>query len=136
MALAKLILAHEAALAVGGADTAAAAGRVYDKIQAHLVPLLGSAGVRALLVRSVMKLRQGQFLFLEVAVVESSTKLREHLQAQATDVAAASAEALFGTFFALITTFIGERLTTQALRRAWPAIEQIAAGAITTETDK
>jgi hypothetical protein len=31
--------------------------------------------------------------------------------------------ALFGAFFGLITTFIGERLTTQALRNVWPTIE-------------
>ena len=71
-----------------------------------------------------MKLRQGQFPFLEVAVVDSSTKLRECLHAQDAAVATESAAALFGTFFALITTFIGERLTTQALRRAWPTIEE------------
>ena len=104
-----------------------AAGRVYDTLQAHLAPLLGSAGVRALLARSA-KLTQRRFSFLEVAVVESSTKLRECLHAQDAAVATESAEALFGTFFALITTFIGERLTIEALRRAWPNIALGSAG--------
>jgi hypothetical protein len=48
------------------------------------------------------------------------------LQAQDPAVATESAAALFGTFFALITAFIGERLTTQILRRAWPTIEETA----------
>lgn len=130
VAMARLLLAHE-----GAADGAAAAGgKIYDKLQAHLTPLLGSAGVRALLARSA-KLAQRQFSFLEVVVVESSTNLRECLRAQDAAVATESAATLFGTFFSLITTFIGERLTTQALRRAWPTIEEIAP-ATTPETDK
>jgi len=135
MGRARLLLAHEGAVAGSAAECAAAAGRDYDKLHAHLAPLLGSAGVRALLVRSV-KLRQGQFPFLEVAVVDSSTKLAECLRAQDAAVAAELAAALFGTFFALINKFIGERLTTQALRRAWPTIEEIAPAATRTETDK
>lgn len=111
-----------------------AAGRVYDKIHAHLAPLLGSAGVRALLGRSI-KLSQSRFSFLEAASVESSTKLRECLQAQDAAVATESAAAVFGTFLALLTIFIGERLTTQALRRAWPTIEEMAPNT-TAETNK
>jgi hypothetical protein len=102
-----------------------AAGRVYDKLDTHLSPLLGSAGTRALLARSA-KLSQSRFSFLEAAVVESSTKLRECLQAQEAAVATESAAAVFGTFLALLTIFIGERLTNQALRRAWPTIEEMA----------
>ena len=121
---ARQLLAHEGA--AGSADEcAAAAGRVYDKLQVHLGPLVGSAGVQALLVRSV-KLTHEEFSFLEVDVLEGSTKLRECLQAQDPAVVTESAAALFGTFFALITTFIGERLTTQALRSAWPTIEEMA----------
>ena len=119
------LLAHEGA--AGAADEAAtAAGRVYDKLHAHLAPLVGTAGVRALFVRSA-KLAQGEFACLaEPAILESSTKLRQWLQAQDPAVATASAAALFGTFFGLLTTFIGERLTTQALRSAWPTIEETA----------
>lgn len=121
---ARLLLAHEGGLE-GQAEHAVAAERVYDKLHAHLAPILGSAGVRALLARSV-KLIRDRFPFLEVAVVESSTKLRECLQARESAVAGESAASLFGTFFALLTTFIGERLTTQVLRRAWPTIDDMA----------
>ena len=129
-------LAHEGAS--DSADACAtAAGRVYDQLQAHLAPLVGSAGVHALLVRSV-NLQRGEFSFLEVATLEGSTKLRESLQAQDPSVAMEAAAALFGTFFALLTTFIGERLTTQALRRAWPSVEEAAPSTTdtTAETNK
>lgn len=106
-------------------ECATAAGRVYDKLQAHVAPLLGAAGVQALLVRSV-KIVRGQFPFLEVSILEGSANLRACLEAQDPAVAAESAATLFGTFFALIAVFIGERLTTEVQRRAWPTIEASA----------
>jgi hypothetical protein len=48
------------------------------------------------------------------------------LQAQDPAVATESAAALFGNFFTLITTFIGERLTAQLLRSAWPNFDETA----------
>jgi hypothetical protein len=119
------LLAHEGA-AGSGDECAAAAGRVYDQLDARLAPLLGSAGVQALLVRSA-RLAQDDFPFLGAAAVpEGSTKLTECLRAQDPAVAIESAAALFAYFFTLLTTFIGERLTTQALRGAWPMIEELA----------
>ena len=124
MERARVLLAHEGAAASAG-ECATAAGRVYDKLHAQLAPLLGSAGVQALLARSV-KLTQREFPFLDVAALEGATKLRERLRAQDSAVATESAVALFGTFFTLLTKFIGERLTLQALRGAWPTIEEMA----------
>ena len=132
MERARQLLAHEAAAGSADARAATAAGRVYDKLHAHLAPLVGDAGVQLLFVRSA-KLAQGDFAWLtEVSILEGSTKLRECLQAQDPPIATESAAALFGTFFALLTTFIGERLTTQVLRRAWPTIDVTA----TEETRK
>lgn len=126
---AALLLLHEGAK--GGAEEAAiAAGRVYDKLEAHLAPLLGQAGVRALFVRSV-DLSRLAFPFLEASVVESSTPLRACLRRKDAAVAEASAAALFGTFFTLLSTFLGDRLTTQALRRAWPTLDEMAPSAET-----
>jgi len=126
MERARRLLAHEGA--AGSADECAtAAGRVYDKLHGHLAPILGAAGVQALLVRSE-KLTRSQFPFLAGATLEDSTKLREQLRTQDPAVAAESAAALFGMFFTLITTFIGDRLTTQVLRRAWPTIEEMPSG--------
>ena len=120
------LLALEGAASRADDRAATAAGRVYDKLHAHIAPLVGDAGVELLFVRSA-KLAQGEFAFLaEVSILEGSTKLRGCLQAQEPAVATESAAALFGTFFALITDFIGERLTTQVLRGAWPTIEETA----------
>jgi len=126
MERARRLLAHEGTAGSADERAATAAGRVYDKLHAHMAPLVGDAGVKLLLVRSA-KLAEGEFAGLaEVPIFEGSTKLRECLQAQDPAVATESAAALFGTFFALITAFIGERLTTQILRRAWPTIEETA----------
>lgn len=64
LARAKRLLAHEGAGAgASAAESAAAAGRIYEKLHAHLAPLVGAAGVQALLERSV-KLIQSEFSFL------------------------------------------------------------------------
>jgi hypothetical protein len=123
MATVKRLLAAEGSSDASAEAYGAAAAAVYDKLDAELSRLLGSAGFQALFARSA-KLAQREFACLsEVAVAEGSTKLRACLQALDAVTAAQAAEALFGTFFALLATFIGERLTTQALRNAWPAIE-------------
>ena len=120
---ARWLLAHESSASGAGDSAATAAGRVYDTLHAHLAPLLGGIGVQSLFVRSA-KLTPGEFGGLaQVSILEGSAKLREHWQAQGSIVDAESAVALFGTFLALVTTFIGERLVTQVLRRAWPTIE-------------
>ena len=123
---AKRLLAHEGAARGAEDGAAAAAGRVYEKLHAHLAPLLGVIGVQSLFVRSA-KLTPGEFSGLtEVSILDGSEKLREHLQAGGSAVDAESAAALFGTFLELLTTFVGERLVTQVLRSAWPTIEETA----------
>jgi hypothetical protein len=89
--------------------------------------ILGAAGVQALFVRSA-QLSHREFSFLDTTIVEGATTLREALRAQDPAAAMESAVALFGTFFALMTTFIGDRLTIQVLHGAWPTIEETASG--------
>lgn len=101
------------------------AGRVFDKFHAQLDPLIGAAGVRALLMRSA-KLVQSEYSFLDIGSLEGSVKLRECLRAQKAADARGAAVALCGTFIALVATFIGERLTTHALRGAWGTIDETA----------
>jgi hypothetical protein len=123
---ARRLLAYEGAAGSVDDRASTAAGRVYDKLNDHMAPLVGDEGVKMLLVRSA-KLTRGEFAHLaDVAIFERSAKLRECLHARDPGVAAESAEALFGTFLALITAFIGERLTTQVLRSAWPTLEETA----------
>lgn len=120
------LLALEDAASSADDRAASAAGRVYDKLHALLAPLLGDVGVELLFMRS-SKLVQGEFSGLaEVSILEGSAKLREHLQAQDPAIATESAASLFGTFFALITAMIGERLANQVLRSAWPTIPETA----------
>ena len=112
--------------AKGGADNCAiAAGLVFDKLFARLAPLVGSAGVKALLARSA-KLTGRHLGILEVSDVESSAALRARLSVQDHSVAMELSAALFGLFFTLIVTYIGQRLTTQVLRSAWPTLNDDA----------
>ncbi len=119
---ARRLFAHERSLSDGSGVPAA--GRVYDKLFAHLAPILGDAGVQLLFVRSA-KLENGEFaVLLDVPILEGAMKLRQCLHARAPALAEEAAVSFFATFFALMTTFVGARLTSEVLRRAWPTIEQ------------
>jgi hypothetical protein len=123
---AKRLLAHEGDAGRSSEECAAAAWRVYEKLNARLVPLLGSAGVQALFIRSA-KLAQSEFVSLaEVATPDGMKKLGAGLQALDPAEANEVAAILFGTFLELMTTFIGERLTVLILRSGWPTIEDTA----------
>ena len=127
---ARRLLVHEGA-AVSADTCATAAGRVFDKLTSQLAPLVGAAGVQALFARSA-KLAKGDVASLAEASTLSSATLRECLRAQDPGLAMQSAADLFGTFISLITTFIGERLTTEVLRSTWPTFEETAP----TENDR
>lgn len=105
---ARQLLSHEANSGRAG-ETAAA--RVYDKLEGRLSPLLGTTGVQLLFARSAK------------LVKIPPEKLRERLAARDPAVSPDEAIALFASFLTLITTFIGDRLTAQVLRSAWPALE-------------
>ena len=123
---AKRLLAAEGDSGVNAQECAAAAWRVYEKLNARLAPLLGSAGVHVLFARSA-KLAPAEFASLaELAGPEGWTKLGACLQRLEPAVATEVAATLFGTFIDLIITFIGERLTVVVLRSAWPTIEDMA----------
>jgi hypothetical protein len=130
LSIARRLLASTAG---GGAsdDDAAAAGRVYDTLWRALAPVVGDAGVRALLARS-LRVSGREFPCLAEIRVElpSSEKnasigahiascLRKHDPA----LAAAAAVDLYATFLALLARLVGEALTLQILRMADPAIQ-------------
>jgi hypothetical protein len=127
LSLATVLLTHEGA--AGEADARVhAVGRVYDMLHAHLTPLLGKAGVELLLVRSA-KVVQGEFAFLtEASILDGADQLRDRLRQPAPALAIESATDLFATFIGLLMTFIGERLTNQILRNAWPALVGLPSG--------
>jgi hypothetical protein len=123
-----LALEREAA---GADEPADAAHRVLVKIHLQLDPLLGAAGVNGLLLRSAKRVER-QFPFLaDREIFASSTGLRDCLHKEKPEAAMGAAEAFFGSFSDLLSGFIGNRLTTELLRSAWPAIEDIAS----TESD-
>ncbi len=108
------------------AECAAAAARVYETLRTHLAPLVGHASLEMLLTRSARLAKRELDCLAEVVGPEGSATLRECLQRQDLAVAEASATALFAGFLSLVSTFIGERLTTEVLRSVWPTIEASA----------
>ena len=123
---ARRLLAHEGAADRADEPATTAASRVYDKLHTQMAPLVGDSGVQMLFMRSAA-LAKGEFARLaELSTIEGSTQLRESLHAQKRAVTTESAAALFGHLFSLMNIFIGERLTSQVLRGAWPAFEEAA----------
>jgi len=123
--LARRLLALEAVAASEDARGLPVASRVYERLHTHLSPLVGVAGVDMLFVRCA-KLTRGEFTAtVEGTLSQGSTKLRERLHAPEPALALDAAATLFATFFALLTTFIGERLTLEILRRAWPTLDEM-----------
>lgn len=100
--------------------------RVYEKSVARLAPLLGADGVGALFRRSATLTKHPYPCFADPAVIESSTSLRACLLGLDPAIAPQAAAMLFATFFELLETFIGPRLTNQVLRRTWPALAEAA----------
>ena len=122
VALARRLLAFEGA-------GAAAAVRVYARLAARLEPLIGVAGMRALLARSA-KLAAGEhprFAVLAFETTASGPACEQQLQAcfeggEPEELIAAAA-ALYATLLGLLTSFIGEHLVGQVVRSAFPAVE-------------
>lgn len=106
-----------------GEDALAATGSAYDDLAQTLVPLISEAGFDALLVRA-LQLTQLQYPAREEARADEASapfeRVREWLEAMDERQAAAAAAALFSALAALLTTLIGESLTTRYLRKAWP----------------
>ncbi|MEO7094810.1 MAG: hypothetical protein ABI175_16245, partial [Polyangiales bacterium] len=75
--------------------------------------LIGSTGVHALLVRSAQVANR---VFSLAVDVRDSSSCRESLLRVEPAMAGDAAAHVFATFFALLATLIGERLTTEVLR--------------------
>jgi hypothetical protein len=108
-----------------GADApavAAAARRAYDELAFALAPLIGNAGVDALLARA-MHLTQREYPS-DPAGKEQAAELLDRvslwLERQDSAMATDAAAAMFAAFAALLATLIGEQLTKRYLRKAWP----------------
>ena len=136
--LALKVLAQHAGSAAGAAAVAAAAQRAYDHLAHVSAPLIGQAGVDALTARA-LHLAQRQYPQLvhtrdgipSCAEGTPETPPPERTEAPFTQfvfclerqdpaVATEAAGAVFATFTGLLVLFIGERLTSRLLRKAWP----------------
>ena len=119
---ARRLLGHEAAAAGAGTAPTSVGSRVYERLLEQLTPLVGESGVQAMFVRSA-KLVQGEFTpVARASIFEGATHLRALLLSN--ELSEESVARLFAAFLTLITTFIGERLTAQILRRAWPSLDE------------
>ena len=112
----------------GTADPAAAAARGYSRLLAQLSPLVGAAGVRALFARS-MRLASRDHPCLAGLVAfqaEYSSKQEATVPESPADdlcmflekehqLTMPAATVLFGHFCALLSAFVGERLTVQVI---------------------
>lgn len=108
-----------------GASTVAAAARLtYDDLTAVLAPLISGAGVEALWGRAFdlaqreypADERRGDNCPTDEPFAQVTLWLERQIPSAATDAAAA----MFATFAELLTTLIGEPLTTRYLQKAWP----------------
>jgi hypothetical protein len=106
------------------AQSVATATRLHEKLAQHVAPVVGEAGFEALFFHSV-KITKSTFVCLRELRTTGSTQeaLRqffERLEKQEPAVVAAITEAVMATLITTLCTFIGEDLTWQLLRGAWP----------------
>ena len=122
-ALARQLLALEAAGENESEDPAAAAVRVCRTLRGALSRLVGQDGFAALLRRALAVARR-EVPALGSVEVESNGELTgfEALAAATPDEGSESAAAIAAHLLGLLVTFIGERLTLQVVREAWPHV--------------
>jgi hypothetical protein len=122
--LAANMLAHHAGPAADADALAVAASRAYDDLARTSAQLIGQAGVEALTGRAVCLAQQEYAWLLHGHEPEQQqgpfAQVVACLKRQDPNVASQTAEAVLATLTALLVTFIGEALTTQLLRKAWP----------------
>lgn len=118
------VIAQRAGSSTDASGVAAAARRAYEELTAVLAPLISSAGVEALSGRA-FDLAQREYPAGErrgddTPADEPFGAVTLWLERQVPSVATDAAATLFATFAELLTTLIGEPLTTRYLEKAWP----------------
>ncbi len=117
-------------------DPAFAAARLYEGVVFHLSPLIGAAGVHALVARSIKRSKAAHPClegFHTPPVDPRSSELRspaerlcECLQQQQPIETLDPAVIVFANLLSLLAAFIGERLTDQVIQGAWPETSESA----------
>jgi hypothetical protein len=108
-----------------GADAAAVAAairRAYDELAGVLAPLIGQVGVDALVARALHLTRRDypSDQAADEQAAEQFAQVSLWLEQKDPTLATDAAAAMLARFAALLTTLIGEPLTTRYLRKAWP----------------
>lgn len=121
--LARRLLENEAGPAERPAGTAAAE-RVCAKLSDGLSRLVGPAGFRALMQRALYLARAEHPLLRNVREYDGNCLkgLAESAAGQDPIEVDAALVSVFGGFFWLLSTFIGEDLARRQIRRIWPGI--------------
>lgn len=129
-ALARQVLATEAATHQRTDDMPATAGLAYDRLRARLSVFLGEVGFDALWARALALTRR--------AFPAAGAVSEEHTAALPPGLAAAVAghdaaetaailHAAFANFFTLLFSFIGPEISLRLLRQLWPDLPRDAA---------
>ena len=130
--VAKRLLA-QCADASGTGNPGAAAARAYDVLFQSLAPVIGAAGFEALFARSLRQAKAEYGLLTAMPAPDGHPK-REDKRGIAQVVGALStldpvsstelATGLFASFYALMTTFIGESLVQQIVKGTFPTVDE------------
>lgn len=120
------VIAHRVGSSTGANAVVEAARLTHDDLTAILAPLISSAGVQALWGRA-FDLAQREYPAGERGgdgdhspADEPFARMSLWLERQDPSAATDAAAAMFATFAELLTTLIGESLTTRYLEKAWP----------------
>ena len=118
------VITRRAGSSTGASAVAAAARLTHDDLTAVLAPLISSSGVEARWGRAFDLARReypaDEHRGDNSATDEPFAQVSLWLESQGPSVATDAAAAIFATFAQLLTTLIGEPLTTRYLEKAWP----------------
>ena len=122
--LARRIVAREAGESPDPAASAAAVETACRRLKDHLVRLLGTGGVSALLGRALHLAQREQPLLADVAVCAEPavcfTGLAESLAGSTDDEATTAATSVLTHVLELLVMLLGEELGMKPIRKLWP----------------
>ncbi len=126
---ARRMLTHDRAAPATAGECASAVGSVHQRLHHRLAPLVGAAGVRALLARSVAFTSKEYPPLAAIPDQDSGDSARaaeslvQLLSQFEYAVAWEIAQALYANFIGLVVSLLGERLVLVVLQRAFPNID-------------
>ena len=121
--LVRSVLARHAGAAVAATAIAAAAIRAYDDLAQVLAPVIGDAGVTAIIDRALhLAAREHPWLPARAPGAPDTrfAQVIDALKFQEPAAATEAAASVFAAILGLLATFIGERLAARLVQQAWP----------------